>query len=426
MDILSFVEGSEIEAYALIITHLPAIDQHTGFRNNNPFQVRTYVKAPISRSWICLNSLRMATEAKEEFKKWLRDLDINYDTLDQDHRVSYKAQYDQAHPSVQQKSGTTAGNNSVTAFQRFIDLLPAQEKDALEKDTEANIVQTIEKYFSTRLLGLHTPAGAMQLLKEARLRPRETTLVRIEAKYRYALNGDFEGGERDASSGSIFIRAYETEARLTPRILKFTSTSDEAIFECAIYKRMNFDTFQDAIDTHVVPVLCEIKDIAGKFGFAMPSFISSLNKVNLPRRPYPGLEDAMLVCLNDILTALAHIHGREIYHNDIKPQNILLNSRGDSYLADFGSASCAHVERGNREIAFSDYYHPTDLFTFSTVTPSSANLDNLLLLITIVDVLGYLTRQAAFDNFTMMSLWEDIKKVKHVQLLPALRALWPT
>jgi hypothetical protein len=44
----------------------------------------------------------MATETKEAFKRWLSVIDINYDALEPDKRVSYKAQYDQAHPSFPQ------------------------------------------------------------------------------------------------------------------------------------------------------------------------------------------------------------------------------------------------------------------------------------------------------------------------------------
>ena len=229
-------------------------------------------------------------------------------------------------------STVTSNNQNKTAFEAFMTLLPAHERVALSQ--EQNVVLIIEKYFGTRLLSLHTSVGAMQLLREARLRPRETTLVRIEEKYRYTLNGDFEGGDRDASSGSIFIRAYETET-LTSRILKFTATNAEAIFEYQIHTHLGFPSAADSLTTRIVPVLCQIQDIGGKFGFSMPSFISSLHKINLTRRASPGLEPALFKVVGEMRTALSFIHGRNVFHNDLKPQNILLNASGDAFLADF-------------------------------------------------------------------------------------------
>lgn len=85
--------------------------------------------------------------------------------------------------------------------------------------SEKELVHTIERYYSAWMLGLYSQVGALQILKDARKRPKETTVIRIEAKSQFVLNGDFEGGERDASSGSVFIREYVTKT-LVPRIVE--------------------------------------------------------------------------------------------------------------------------------------------------------------------------------------------------------------
>ena len=89
--------------------------------------------------------------------------------------------------------------------------------------------------------GLTTQAGAMQLLKEAKLRPTATTLHRIEDSYNLGLNANVEAGKMDASKGSVIVRAY-VEMTLEPSTIKCTETRAETHFECYICGSMNFET----------------------------------------------------------------------------------------------------------------------------------------------------------------------------------------
>ena len=44
------------------------------------------------------------------------------------------------------------------------------------------------------------------------------------------------------------------------------------------------------------------------------------------------------VMLKQILEGLAHCHANRVFHRDLKPHNLLINSDGNIKLADFGLA----------------------------------------------------------------------------------------
>lgn len=54
-------------------------------------------------------------------------------------------------------------------------------------------------------------------------------------------------------------------------------------------------------------------------------------------------EGEVLTILPQILDALTEVHNNEIWHLDLKPGNIMMDSRGNTYLIDFGASKQMHA-----------------------------------------------------------------------------------
>jgi len=91
---------------------------------------------------------------------------------------------------------------------------------------------------------------------------------------------------------------------------------------------------------HIVPVV-EVGD-----DFLVTAFIEGSN---LARRMQTPIDPATAVRITrQIASALHHAHERGVVHRDVKPSNILIDARGNAYLADFGVATFADEDTKHR------------------------------------------------------------------------------
>ncbi len=92
---------------------------------------------------------------------------------------------------------------------------------------------------------------------------------------------------------------------------------------------------------HIVPVF-EISD-----DHIVTAYVDGADLERRLRSPIVPASAVLLI--HQIASALAHAHERGVIHRDVKPSNILIDRRGNSYLADFGLAILA--EDGAQEAA---------------------------------------------------------------------------
>ncbi len=82
---------------------------------------------------------------------------------------------------------------------------------------------------------------------------------------------------------------------------------------------------------YLVTALIEGRNLADHLGECRPSFRQSAEWIAA------------------LAEALEHAHQHSVIHRDVKPSNVLIDERGQAYLADFkGWAQATHVGRGRR------------------------------------------------------------------------------
>jgi serine/threonine protein kinase len=88
----------------------------------------------------------------------------------------------------------------------------------------------------------------------------------------------------------------------------------------------------------IVPVV-HYGEVDGRAFLVMPYLTGGSLSDRIVKKDLSAGEGARL--LNHVASALTYAHERGIVHRDVKPSNVLLDSEGNAYLADFGLAQIA-------------------------------------------------------------------------------------
>ena len=114
------------------------------------------------------------------------------------------------------------------------------------------------------------------------------------------------------------------------KVLQPGVPSEERLREARIGNQLNHSNLVHVHYADVVSV--ERQDVVILVMDYLPK--GSVERQANPARYLP-LPDALQIT-REVLLGLEHLHTRELYHNDIKPGNILLGSQGQAMLSDYG------------------------------------------------------------------------------------------
>lgn len=166
---------------------------------------------------------------------------------------------------------------------------------------------------------------------------------------------------------------------------------------------------------HIVHVF-DAGDIDG-VGFIVMEYVDGKNlRTVMNQRKYFSVRDTIRI-ISQILDGLSAAHERNIIHRDIKPENIMINSRGEVQIADFGLAK--HTD--NATIA------PTGMFMGTTtyIAPETAS-ENTSLPASDLYSLGLIMWEMLMGRPPFASDNPVAEVFKHVnEDVPSLRVLAP-
>ncbi|CAB4061218.1 CDK5 [Lepeophtheirus salmonis] len=99
--------------------------------------------------------------------------------------------------------------------------------------------------------------------------------------------------------------------------------------EIVALKRVRLDDDDEGVPSSALREICLLKELKHK-KHHLKKYFDSLN----------GEIDAAIVksFMHQLLKGLSYIHGQNVLHRDLKPQNLLINKTGELKLADFGLA----------------------------------------------------------------------------------------
>ncbi len=149
--------------------------------------------------------------------------------------------------------------------------------------------------------------------------------------------------EKQVGSGgmAVVFRAYDpvVQRHVAVKMLKSDVAKDEAAV-----KRFINESKAVAMLSH--PNIVSIYDVSvsGEYKYIVMEYIEGITLKSYMSKKGALPSEEVIHYSRQILSALAHAHGKGIIHRDIKPQNIMLLKDGNIKVTDFGIAKLPNAE----------------------------------------------------------------------------------
>jgi serine/threonine protein kinase len=140
--------------------------------------------------------------------------------------------------------------------------------------------------------------------------------------------------EEIGDGGHAFVfKGMREDEPVAIKMLKPSATVDDSL-------EKHFLLEVDALKNLDHPNIVGFKDyfFLNKFHYLVMEFMDAGSTDQLMRLTGPVEPRYAIPILNQVLAGVAHAHGLGYLHRDLKPNNILLNRRGQAKLTDFGIA----------------------------------------------------------------------------------------
>lgn len=259
----------------------------------------------------------------------------------------------------------------------------------------------IIRSYSSRLLTVNKPADAINLYDVANNHPRMSTRVLLEETHDLVVaDGDFECNVV-ATAHNALVRAFSKTSG-TPYLLKF-GTDVRAEYQS--FSALDLSEAQ-ALAQFIVPMVLVECPGGHRSALRLPVMTCSLDVV-------PCLTDELVLerLAANIVPALCYMHGRHVYHMDVKPENILIGPGDHWFLCDLGSAVMGEGQVVRQGLT--PAYIPRDLRRVA-----EKQFDYTLLVI--CAILKVLPRGDCTPRFSELTL-QDVDNIVRNRLTVALR-----
>ena len=283
----------------------------------------------------------------------------------------------------------------VTDLDRFETLLPANIKKEGHVDEETR--ETLLRYYVQQLANVSTECDAMLVFTMAIDHIKSTTRRQYEDTADLLLGGVFDVSLD--STRAILYRASDIKT-MKPCLIKF-GPRDDVIREADVYKRLSGSNL-NYVPNEIVSIEYRQTSLNAtidkSIGLKMPVFVQSLASLSNNQS-----EEAVHTRVStDILPALLYMHTLNIYHMDVKRENIMIDHHGHWFLGDFGSCVSKAGDKTNTTAS----KKPFDL----RATPPSARYDKILLAVACMDLTqGFLSKSSGFSMADLQWTVEELK-----------------